>query len=102
MSYVPRAKLLRSVDVFLPGRWRVVIKIWQLPSPKAGHQRVRYRPSLVSPLGERVVGYDNHHPKGDHRHYRGREAEYLYKGPDILIRDFLKDVDKALSEEEQS
>ena len=98
---MPRAKLLRSVDVFLPGQWRVLIKIWELPSTKRGHQRVRYRLGLISPSGERVVGYDNHHPKGDHRHYMGREAEYGYKNPEVLIRDFLKDVQQVLAEEEQ-
>ena len=49
---------------------------------------MRYRLSLISPAGERVVGYDNHHPKGDHRHYMGREAEYRYTDPATLIRDF--------------
>jgi len=62
---------------------------------------VRYRLSLISPSGERVVGYDNHHPKGDHRHYMGRETEYDYKNPEVLIRDFLKDVQQVLAEEEQ-
>ena len=98
---MPRAKLLRSIDVFLPGRWRVVIKIWELSSARAGHQRVRYRLSLISPSGERVVGYDNHHPKGDHRHYMGREAEYGFKDPEMLVRDFLEDVEQVLSEEKQ-
>lgn len=31
----------------------------------------------------------------------GREAEYDYKDPETLIRDFLKDVEQVLSEEEQ-
>ena len=75
-----------------------MIKIWELPSPKTGHQRVRYRLSLISPVGERVVGYDNHHPKGDHKHHRGRETEYRYRDPETLVRDFLKDVEQVLSE----
>jgi hypothetical protein len=58
-------------------------------------QRVRYRLSLISPSGERVVGYDNHHPKGDHGHYMGREPEYGYKDPLTLLRDFLKDVEQV-------
>ena len=62
---------------------------------------MRYRLGLISPSGERVVGYDNHHPKGDHRHYMGLEAEYDYKDPETLIRDFLKDVDQVLAEEGQ-
>jgi Family of unknown function (DUF6516) len=99
---VARAKLLRSVDVFLSGKWRVVIKIWELPTIRAGHQRVRYRLSLISPSGKRVVGYDNHHPKGDHRHFRKTEEYYQYRDPETLIRDFLKDVDTVLSEKDMS
>ena len=95
-----RAKLLRSTDVFLPGGWRVVIKIWDLSAIKAGHRRVRYRLSLISPSGERVVGYDNHHPKEDHRHFRGTQETYRYTDPEALIRDFLTDVERVLSERE--
>lgn len=62
---------------------------------------MRYRLSLISPIGERVVGYDNHHPKGDHRHYKGQEEGYAYKNPETLIRDFLEDVARVLSEEEK-
>lgn len=97
-----KAKLLRSTDVFLPEGWRVVIKIWELSGVKAGHRRVRYRLSLISPSGDRVVGYDNHHPKGDHRHFRGVEENYNYKDPETLIRDFFEDVDTLLSEKEGS
>ena len=97
-----RAKLLRSVDVFLSGEWRVVIKIWELPTARAGHHRVRYRLSLISPSGKRVVGYDNHHPKGDHRHLRNTEEYYLYRDPETLMRDFLKDVDSVLAEKDMS
>lgn len=68
---------------------------------KIGRQRVRYRLSLLSPSGERVVGYDNHHPKGDHRHFKGREEEYHYKDPETLLSDFLSDVHLILSEEEK-
>jgi len=31
----------------------------------------------------------------------GREAEYDYKNPEVLIRDFLNDVQQVLAEEEQ-
>ena len=96
-----KAKLLRSADVFLHGGWRVVIKIWELVSAKAGHARVRYRPSLISPSGERVLGYDNHHPKGDHRHFKDVEEIYRYTDPETLIRDFLTDVERLLSEERE-
>ena len=96
-----KAKLLRSADVFLHGGWRVVIKIWEIVSAKAGHGRVRYRLSLISPSGERVLGYDNHHPKGDHKHFQDVEEDYRYTDPETLIRDFLTDVDRVLSEEQE-
>lgn len=95
-----KAKLLRSTDVFLSGGWRVVIQIWELPTLKPGHRRVRYRLSLISPSGDRVVGYDNHHPKGDHRHFKGIEETYDYKNPETLIRDFFRDLDLLLSDRE--
>ena len=97
-----RAKLLRSTDVLLPGGWRAVIKICELPTIKPRLHRVRYRLSLISPAGERAVGYDNHQPKGDHRHFRGVEEVYQYKNPEALIRDFFKDVDLVLSDKEGS
>ena len=31
----------------------------------------------------------------------GRAAEYDYKNPEVLIRDFLNDVQQVLAEEEQ-
>ena len=76
--------------------------MWEITTVKVGHRRVRYRLSLISPSGDRVVGYDNHHPKGDHRHFRGVEATYNYKDPETLIRDFLKDVELVLSGKEDS
>lgn len=97
-----KARLLRSTDVFLLGGWRVVIKIWEITTVGAGHRRVRYRLSLISPAGDRVVGYDNHHPKEDHRHFTGVEETYNYKDPETLIRDFLKDVELVLSGKEGS
>lgn len=76
------------------------MKIWELPAMGTGHRRVRYRLSLISPSGDRVVGYDNHHPKGDHRHFKGIEETYDYKDPETLIRDFFRDVDLLLSDRE--
>ena len=76
--------------------------MWEITTLKARHRRVRYRLSLISLSGHRVVGYDNHHPKGDHRHFRGIEETYNYKDPETLIRDFLKDVELVLSGKEDS
>jgi hypothetical protein len=42
--------------------------------------------------GKRVVGYDNGEGKGDHRHYKGREEPYQFKGVERLVKDFYEDV----------
>lgn len=51
-----------------------------------------YSLSLISPEGERLVGYDNHWPKGHHRHVLAEEGPCSYSGIDALIADFKTDV----------
>ena len=41
---------------------------------------------------ERIVGYDNEKGKGDHRHYRDREAPYAFTTVERFIEDFNADV----------
>lgn len=36
--------------------------------------------------------YDNHQPKGPHRHVGSREEPYTFVDVDQLVEDFLKDV----------
>jgi hypothetical protein len=72
--------------------WRVVVKVWSMPVSPTSSQGVDYSLALISPEGERVVGYDNHWPKGHHRHFLGREEEYTYHDVDRLIADFHADV----------
>lgn len=47
----------------------------------------------------RLIGYDNERGKGDHRHLTGREAPYRFISVDTLIEDFLYDVAKERSHE---
>jgi hypothetical protein len=42
-----------------------------------------------------VVGYDNHSPKGHHRHVEGVEKEYVFGGLDKLRDDFRRDLARA-------
>jgi len=39
-----------------------------------------------------AVLYDNHHPKGHHRHIEGVEELYEFVDVDHLISDFMADV----------
>jgi len=69
-----------------------VVKIWKVPKSQTSPEGIDYSLALISPEGERVVGYDNHWPKGHHRHVLGREGAYSYRGIDRLIADFKADV----------
>ncbi len=82
----------------LPGGAIVEMKIWQLPRSVAGSSR-RLKYSLFYGIpGERLVGYDNEHGKGDHRHYRERTERYAFATPEKLIEDFLADVRRLRGE----
>ncbi len=68
----------------------VEMKVWEVPISEKNPDGVRY--SLYWVEKEVVlVGYDNHHPKGHHRHYAGRQEPYEFMGIEQLIRDFLED-----------
>jgi hypothetical protein len=42
--------------------------------------------------GQRLVGYDNHEGKGDHRHIRTVTTPYVFTTVERLIEDFRRDV----------
>ncbi|MGZ8454231.1 MAG: toxin-antitoxin system TumE family protein [Candidatus Binatia bacterium] len=92
-----RAVLLQHDEVFDEEGWRMVVKIWKVPKSRTSPEGIDYSLALVSPGGERAVGYDNHWPKGHHRHVLGQESPYAYRGIDRLIADFKADVFKARS-----
>lgn len=70
----------------------VEMVIWLVPQPIAGSaHRFKYRLYYGYP-GDRVVGYDNERPKGDHRHVGDREETYVFVSPEQLLADFWRDV----------
>ena len=72
----------------------VEIVVWRLPRrlPGSDH-RFKYRLALVID-GICVLRYDNEAGKGDHRHVREAEEPYDFTGPDSLLADFWRDVEK--------
>ena len=67
--------------------------IWEIPGQQRGAERVRYRLAFVR-RGELTpaVLYDNHDPKGHHRHLGGVEEPYEFVDVDGLLADFASDV----------
>jgi len=70
------------------------IVVWRLAVPVEGCSHpFKYRLFYGRP-GERLLGYDNERPKGDHRHQGDREQAYRFESPEKLIDDFLREVDE--------
>lgn len=68
--------------------------IWELPKPEPERPHGLKYSLYYGENGIRMVGYDNERGKGDHRHYRGCEAPYIFESPEKLIEDFLADVSR--------
>lgn len=70
--------------------------IWQVPRSPRQPDGIRYRLAYIRKGGESpAVLYDNHHPKGHHKHLEGVQFSYEFAGVEKLIEDFEKDVENA-------
>lgn len=68
--------------------------IWKIPESVVGSTH-QYKYSLFyGKPGERIIGYDNERPKGDHRHYREYEENYTFITIKKLVDDFMSDIEK--------
>lgn len=70
--------------------------IWHVPVPvDPSRHYVKYRLVYIVE-GARVVGYDNERGKGDHKHVRSVEVDYVFVDAATLMRDFLRDVNEVM------
>ena len=72
------------------------VVIWRVPVGPSYPDGIRYRLAWIR-RGEKrpAVLYDNHAPKGHHRHVEGHEEVYDFLDPDRLRDDFLHDVSRV-------
>ena len=92
-----KAELLRRQKSVLLDGAILELVIWRVPQPVEGCVHgYKYR-LYCGRNGERIVGYDNERPKGDHRHVNGVETPYAFTTVEDLTRDFLADVERARS-----
>jgi hypothetical protein len=63
--------------------------IWKVQMGTNHPKGVRYRLAFI-PQGhsQPAVLYNNHHPKGPHKHSDGRESAYIFIDVGRLIEDF--------------
>jgi hypothetical protein len=74
--------------------------IWRVPATRRSPSGVRYRLALVRRDGEKpTVLYDNHSPKGHHRHLEGVEHPHAFVSVDQLVGDFMADVRRVMGDD---
>ena len=76
----------------------VEMKIWSIHGDSRFPDGFKY--SLYAVFNGRIlVGYDNHHPKGHHRHIRSDERAYNFTTLEALKNDFKADLEIELGRE---
>jgi hypothetical protein len=90
---MPRATLIRREKIIDEDGNILELVIWRVESASRQPSGVRYRLAFIR-RGDAtpVVLYDNHSPKGHHRHVEGVEEAYGFSGVDQLLEDFAGDV----------
>ncbi len=93
---------LRAFKVYRKG-YIMEVAIYQVPVSSKTPEGYRFRCFLVDPAnGEELIGYDNHWPKGSHRHLRGVEEPYMFQSIEKLLDDFEQNCTRLLEEEESN
>ena len=83
----------------------VKYQVRRIPATRGRPSGIKYSLTLHDPKGKRIYGIDNAHKvrgrrEFDHRHrYRSsRTVAYEYHGPVVLLEDFLREVERILTE----
>ena len=93
-----RRRPIRAFKVYRKG-YIMEVKIYKVPASKKNPLGYRFRCFMVeATTGEEIVGYDNHWPKGPHRHFHGREKSYSFQNIETLLNDFERDCEHVLKE----
>lgn len=91
---------IRAFKLYRQG-YIMEVAIYQVPSNTKTPHGYRFRCFLVDPVnGKELVGYDNHWPKGSHRHFRGIEEPYTFHSIEQLLQDFERDCIRVLEGED--
>ena len=85
-------RVMRHKETDLDGDLMDII-IWKVPENFHNPDGLRYMMAFI-PLGQKspAVLYDNHYPKGHHKHIRGKEFPHRFENIDQLTRDFEGDI----------
>ena len=93
-----KARLVfRKKEVYADGSL-TEIRLWQVNKSVVFPAGVKYAFYFIGPPPEYavVVGYDNHHGKGHHRHMQGKETPIVVPSVSALLQRFRQEVTEHL------
>jgi hypothetical protein len=97
---MPRATLVLREKVIDDQGNILELVIWRVPATSRSPSGIRYRLAFVRQGEESpAVLYDNHSPKGHHRHVTGVEEPYGFVDVDRLLADFMADARRITGED---
>ena len=91
-----KAKPILHTKVLLKNGVIVEMKIWEVNNKVQYPDGYKYSLYCVHE-GSVLVGYDNHPPKGHHRHMGDIEMPYHFKDLKTLRNDFKADIEVQLA-----
>ena len=93
------ATLIESRKLTLDSGAIIQIRVWRLPAITEERPHGLKYSLYYAHRGTRIIGYDNEHGKGNHRHYRDREEAYRFTTFEKLVSDFWEDVRREIGRE---
>ena len=84
-------------EVYVDGSLTEIL-IWQVVTSPSFPTGIKYAFYFIGPAPEREVllGYDNHHGKGHHRHEHGKETSVTVASVSALLQRFRREVTERL------
>ena len=97
---MPRATLVLREKI-IDDRGNILeVVIWRVTTTLRSPSGVRYRLAFVRRGDEEpIILYDNHSPKGHHRHVAGIEESYDFVDVEQLLADFTADVQRMMGDD---
>ena len=91
----PPAEHYEVLEAYLGGKRRLPLlkeEVWRSADGSVTRYSLAYiDPGIFPGDNGRVLGYDNAHGR-HHRHFRGEQTEFVFRGFDRLVRHFELEV----------
>lgn len=87
-----KAKLIFQHKIIYSDGAIVEVRAWSVAKTSRTPEGIKYSFVYIDPNGSRLLGYDNAHGKGHHRHEGKKEQEFPFVSLEDMVMHFAKEV----------